>query len=330
MSSNPEPNASATSSLAQLRRLSTIVADTGEIDQIKRLQPTDATTNPSLVLAAAQQPDYAHLVEAALDYAAGGSGSREQRADRAVDRLMLLFGREITQVIPRHVSTEVDAHLSFDTAATIDKGRALIAGYDELGVGRERILVKIAATWAGIRAASVLEAEGIRCNMTLIFSLAQAAACFDAGVTLISPFVGRITDWYKQHEGVGHYPAESDPGVASVRRIHAYARAHAFPTWVMGASFRNVDQALALAGADLLTLSPALLDELDASQAAVTRAIDTGAGEGVAQPRMGLRHADFELALVQDAMASEKLAEGIRRFAADQNRLRQLLGERLK
>lgn len=312
--------------LDALRALGTVVADTGEISAIRKFAPTDATTNPSLVLAAAQLPEYRALFDEAAAYGQQNGSDRGAAAAMAVDRLMCLFGREITRHIPRYVSTEVAARLSFDTAATIEKGRALHALYADLGVASDRILIKIASTWEGIRAAAVLEAEGVRCNMTLIFSLAQAAACFDAGVTLISPFVGRITDWYKQAQGVAHFEAEDDPGVQSVRRIHAYARRFGYRTDVMGASFRNSDQIRALAGCDLLTISPALLDELQGMPAgSVSHAIERS-GEDAAS-RLRLNERDFRWAINEDAMATDKLAEGIRRFASDQDRLEALLAD---
>ena len=302
---------SALNALEALRARTTVVADSGDFETIRAYRPTDATTNPSLVLQAAGDTRYRHLVDEAL-------AATPRRGLTRVERLMTLFGRELTQVVPRYVSTEVDARLSFDTDATIRKARALIADYDELGVSADRILIKIASTWAGIRAASVLEAEGIACNMTLIFSIAQAQACFEAGVTLISPFVGRITDWYKKADGVEHYAPEEDPGVASVRRINAYAKTHGYPTQVMAASFRNREQILALAGADLMTISPALLEELaglEQSDAPGITATDSDV------PRLMLDHSAFDWAMNADAMATEKLAEGIRRFADDQRAL---------
>ncbi|MES1925114.1 transaldolase [Salinisphaera sp. T31B1] len=304
------------SALDALRARTTVVADSGEFETIRAYRPTDATTNPSLVLAAARQDSYRMLVDEAL---AGTPGHNLTPAER----LMTLFGRELTGVVPRYVSTEVDARLSFDTSATIAKARALLADYDALGVARDRILIKIASTWEGIRAASVLEAEGVACNMTLIFSLAQAQACFDVGATLISPFVGRITDWYKAADGVDHYPASEDPGVKSVARINAYAKTHGYPTQVMAASFRNCDQILALAGADLMTISPALLAELDSMPAADMPGLDVSASR---DPRVALDRAGFAWAMNDDAMATEKLAEGIRKFAADQRTLEGELG----
>lgn len=311
------------SALEGLRGHSVVVADTGEFEAIKRFAPTDATTNPTLVLAAARLPAYAGLVDDAVAYGRAAPGDR---AAAAVDRLMTLFGREIVAVVPRYVSTEVDARLSFDTAATVAKARRLIGLYEEIGVGRDRILIKIASTWEGIRAACVLESEGIRCNLTLMFSQVQAAAACDAGATLISPFVGRITDWYKARDGVAGYAPEEDPGVLSVRRIHAYVKAHGYPTQVMAASFRNRDQVLALAGCDLLTISPQLLDELADLEEAVARRLPA---DEAAAPREPLGADRFRWRLNADAMATEKLAEGIRRFAADQEALEALLAEKL-
>lgn len=306
------------SALEALRERSTVVADSGDFETIRSYRPTDATTNPSLVLQSARDPRYAHLVDEAL---AGEPAPGVTRSER----LVTLFGRELTGVVSRYVSTEVDARLSFDTAATIAKARALLADYDALGVPRERILIKVASTWAGIDAARVLEAEGVAVNMTLIFSLPQAQACFDAGVTLISPFVGRITDWYKKADGVEGYAAEDDPGVKSVRRIDAYAKTYHFPTQVMAASFRNVDQILALAGADLMTISPALLEELatmaPSNVPGMTRAPSQDARVMLDRPR-------FDWALNADAMATEKLAEGIRRFADDQQALEREIAQR--
>ncbi|GAB3683194.1 transaldolase [Salinisphaera aquimarina] len=301
----------AANALEALRARTTVVADSGDFETIKAYHPTDSTTNPSLVLQASRDARYRHLVEEAL--AATPTPGVTQ-----VERLMTLFGRELTQVVPRYVSTEVDARLSFDTAATITKARALLADYDALGVGRDRILIKIASTWAGVQAASVLEAEGVACNMTLIFSLAQAQACFDAGVTLISPFVGRITDWYKKADGVDHYSGDKDPGVLSVQRINAYAKSYGYATQVMAASFRNRDQILALSGADLMTISPALLEELASLEASNVPGLVQAPSEDA---RVMHDRAGFDWAMNEDAMATEKLAEGIRRFAADQRAL---------
>src|SRR5699024_10960126 len=279
---------------------------------------TDATTNPSLVLKAVRNPAYADLVEQrqALPDMPGLDG---------VDRLMLLFGRELSAVVTHPVSTEVAARLSFDTAATVTKARALIAGYATLGIPAERTLIKVAATWEGIRAAAVLDAEGIRCNMTLIFSLAQARACFDAGATLVSPFVGRITDWYKKAWGVDELSTDDDPGIASVRRISALARRHGYATQVMAASFRHCDQILALAGVDLMTIAPALLEQLSTLDAQRVSPPDTAA-RGAAGECPRLEQQQFAWALCQDAVVHDLLGDGIRRFAADQAELERILG----
>lgn len=309
----------ADSALARLRTLSTVVADSGELAAIERYRPRDATTNPTLLLAAADQAAYAPLIAEARALAAEAG---ETGPGAAADWLMTLAGREIVRLIPGYVSTEVDARLSFDSEATVAHAERLLACYDRLEVPRERILIKIAATWEGVQAARALERRGIACNMTLIFSTVQAAACFDAGATLISPFVGRIADWHAARDGVERYPPEADPGVASVQRILAYRRSHDHDTWVMAASFRNTGQVLALAGCDLLTISPKLLGEL----AELPADFVTGAaGEAEAPARLPAAEAAFRYALNDDAMATEKLAEGIRRFAADQAQLERLL-----
>ncbi len=302
--------------LEQLRALSTVVADTGDIDEIARLRPTDATTNPSLVLAATGKPAAAELLAEARAVA------RRDGVDAGVDALLVAFGRRITQVVPRWVSTEVDARLSFDTEGTVRRAHALLARYAQAGVGADRVLIKIAATWEGIEAARRLQAEGVRCNMTLIFSLVQAAACADAGATLISPFVGRILDWHRAQQPDADFDGERDPGVQSVRRIHAYFKAHGFDTLIMGASFRNTGQIRALAGCDLLTISPKLMDALAAEAEPVQPAMDR-AGD-VPPPPPG-DAPGFRFAINDDAMACDRLADGIRRFAADQRALEALL-----
>lgn len=302
--------------LTALRQYSTIVADSGDFEAIRAFEPTDATTNPTLVLKAIRNPAYARLADErhSLPAMPGLDG---------VDQLMLLFGRELGDVVTNRVSTEVDARLSFDSAATIAKARSLIDGYAAIGVPAQRILIKIAATWEGVRAAEVLEAQGIRCNMTLVFSLCQAQACFDAGATLVSPFVGRITDWYKQARGVTELAIEDDPGVLGVRRIAAYAKAHGYPTEVMAASFRHRGQVLALAGVDLMTISPELLGELAAMNAAEVGSPDLAAD--AIEPHGHLDQARFRWLLCADAMASDRLNDGIRRFASDQGQLEQWL-----
>ncbi|MGL5138545.1 MAG: transaldolase, partial [Beijerinckiaceae bacterium] len=265
-----------TSKLDQLRKMTTVVADTGDIDLIRKFRPEDCTTNPSLILKAAQKPDYAHLVEEAVRFASRKAGVAEVRVAAACDRIAVNIGAELVKLIPGRVSTEVDADLSFDTRACIAKGRAIIRAYERCGIPRDRILIKLAATWEGIRAAEKLEKEGINCNLTLLFSFAQAVACAEAGVFLISPFVGRIMDWHVKATGQS-YAAETDPGVLSVRRIYAHYKTHGFATVVMGASFRNTGQIAALAGCDRLTISPQLLDALAAEDGALPRALDPAA-----------------------------------------------------
>ena len=292
------------SQLEALRRHSLVVADTGDIEAVARWKPQDATTNPSLLLASAEDARFRHLIVP------------------DVDQVFVNFGREILRHIPGRVSTEVDARLSFDSARSIEKARRFIALYDAAGVGRERVLIKLASTWEGIRAAEKLEREGIHCNMTLLFSFAQAAACADAGVTLISPFVGRIYDWYKQARKVDDIPLEDDPGVQSVARIYAYYTKHGYKTQVMGASFRKTGQILALAGCDLLTIAPDLLKKLSDAPGEIPRQLSPG---GRAEPRITLDESSFRFQHNEDAMATEKLAEGIRKFDADARKLEKLL-----
>lgn len=302
--------------LDQLKTFTTVVADTGDFKQLAQFAPRDATTNPSLILKAVQKPEYAPLLADAV------ASHKAEPLDVIVDQVLVRFGLEILTVIPGRVSTEVDARLSFDTAATIDRARRIMALYEAAGVGRDRVLIKIAATWEGIQAARVLEQEGIHCNLTLLFAFAQAQACGDANVQLISPFVGRIYDWYKKSAGAQWDEAAksgvNDPGVQSVTRIYQYYKQHGIRTEVMGASFRNVGQILALAGCDLLTISPDLLAQLqgvDAQDQAVVRYLSSD-GQPVAAPAP-LTESAFRFALNDDAMATEKLAEGIRQFAVD-------------
>ncbi len=311
------------SKLEQLREMTVVVADTGDIDAVRRLEPQDCTTNPTLLLKAVENPAYAHLVEEAVAWGRGKAGSPDAVAAAVCDRLAVSFGTELTRLVPGRVSTEVDADLSFDTRATIDKARAVIAAYEARGVTRDRILIKIASTFEGIRAAETLQREHIDCNLTLLFSLAQAAACADAAVFLISPFVGRILDWHVKAGG-GPYTAETDPGVASVRAIYAYYKTHGIGTFVMGASFRNAGEIEALAGCDRLTIAPALLDALAADQGHLPRRLDP-IGPAAAPARLILDERKFRFLLNQDAMATEKLAEGIRLFAKDLNALRALV-----
>ncbi len=304
--------------LEALKHHSTVVADTGDFQTMRAYQPQDATTNPSLILKAVQKPEYQQLLEQALrDYP-------HAHTVEIIDHVLILFGREILNIVPGRVSTETDARLSFDSAATIEKARHLIRLYESAGVARERVLIKIASTWEGIRAAELLEREGIHCNLTLLFSLPQAAACAEARVQLISPFVGRIYDWYKKNTGQEYTP-EQDPGVASVRRIYAYYQQFGYRTEVMGASFRNTGQILALAGCDLLTISPELLEQLRQQTDPVERGIDALANNEAVSPRLDVSEAAFRYRFNEDSMATEKLAEGIRAFAKDTIALEQLI-----
>ena len=309
--------------LEQLRQYTTVVADTGNFRELAQFAPRDATTNPSLILKAVLQPDYAPLL---ADTVAAHRGAP---LEAVVDAVLVRFGTEILRVVPGRVSTEVDARLSFDTEATAQRARAIIALYQAAGVPRERVLIKIAATWEGIRAAAQLEREGIHCNLTLLFAFCQAVACGDAGVTLISPFVGRIYDWHKKAGGAAWIEAANagamDPGVMSVRTIYNHYKHFGIATEVMGASFRNTGQILALAGCDLLTISPDLLAALQASNEPVTRALDAAVARAAEMPEVHYDEAAFRWALNQDAMATEKLAEGIRAFAADSRRFDALL-----
>ncbi|MGI6244763.1 MAG: transaldolase [Pseudochelatococcus sp.] len=316
-----------TTKLDQLKAVTVVVADTGDIETVRRLQPQDCTTNPTLLLRAVQSGAHPAIVEEALAFGRRLDGSRDEIVSRVADRLAVSFGAELARIVPGRVSTEVDADLSFDTQATVARARALIADYAERGIGRERILIKIAATWEGIRAAEILQAEGIDTNLTLLFSLAQAAACADAGVFLISPFVGRILDWHVKNGG-GPYTGEADPGVFSVRTIYAYYKRHGIGTVVMGASFRNLGEIEALAGCDRLTISPAFIDELAASQGPLPRALAPDAA-AEAPERLRLDEKAFRFALNEDAMATEKLAEGIRAFVKDLRTLRALVDDRL-
>lgn len=310
--------------LEQLKSMTEVVADTGEIAAIREFQPTDATTNPSLLLKAAVLPEYADHAAEAKRWAASQGGTSHETLGLACDKLAVDIGTEILKIIPGRVSSEVDARLSFDTAATIAKAQRLIELYAQNGIDPERVLIKIASTWEGIRAAEVLEKQGVQCNLTLLFGFSQALACADAGVFLISPFVGRILDWYKAATGET-YSAETDPGVLSVKRIYDYYKTHGYETVVMGASFRNTGEIEALAGCDRLTISPALLQELAADETPLTRALDANLANG--EDRVEQNEGGFRWALNEDAMATEKLAEGIRNFAADQVKLERLLAD---
>jgi transaldolase len=316
------------SKLDQLKSMTVVVADTGDIEAIRAFRPTDCTTNPTLILKAAQMPAYAAIVDEAVTWGRSTGGSREAIVAAVADRLAVSFGAELTRIVPGRVSTEVDADLSFDTQATVAKARAVIAAYAARGIDRERILVKIASTWEGIRAAAVLQAEGIDCNLTLLFSLAQAAAAAEAGAFLISPFVGRILDWHVKAEGRSFGP-EEDPGVLSVRRIYAYYKRHGHGTVVMGASFRNTGEIEALAGCDRLTIAPALLETLQADDGSLVRRLDPVAAAAEGPDRLAVGEPAFRFALNEDAMATEKLAEGIRLFARDLRALHAMVAERL-
>jgi transaldolase len=313
------------SKLEQLKTMTTVVADTGDMAAIRRFGVTDATTNPTLILKAARMPDYAGLVEEAVLWGL----SHHHSTSEVTDYLILKFGHELSKIVPGRISTEVDADLSFDVEGTVAKAREIIAGYRKLGVSRDRVLIKVASTWEGIRAAEILQSEGIDCNMTLIFSLTQAAACADAGVFLISPFVGRILDWYTKAEGKT-YTAETDPGVLSVRQIYNYFKAYGIETEVMGASFRNKGEIEALAGCDRLTISPQLLDELAQDMGRLERRLSPETAAAQAPARLSLDEKTFRFMLNEDAMASEKLGEGIRVFAKDLHALRELVSKRLQ
>jgi transaldolase len=317
------------SKLDQLKSMTVVVADTGDIEAIRAFHPTDCTTNPSLILKAAQMPGYASILDEALDWGRRKGGSREAVTAAVADRLAVSFGAELTRIVPGRVSTEVDANLSFDTKASVDKARAIVAAYKERGIDRDRILIKLASTWEGLRAAEILQREGVDCNLTLLFSLAQAAAAAEAKAFLISPFVGRILDWHVKAEGRS-FTAEEDPGVLSVRRIYAYYKRHGYDTVVMGASFRNTGEIEALAGCDRLTIAPALLEELSRDEGVLARKLDpaTAGRDGV--DKIATDEASFRFALNEDPMATEKLAEGIRQFAKDLRSLHAMIGQRLE
>ena len=304
--------------LESLRSHSLVVADTGDIEAVARWKPQDATTNPSLLLTAAQDPRFQHLVAAAIKEARGDTAA-------AMDGLFVQFGREILKHVAGRVSTEVDARLSFDAQASMARAKRLIGLYEKHGVSRERVLIKLASTWEGIRAAQKLEREGIHCNMTLLFSFAQAVACAEAGVTLISPFVGRIYDWYRAARKVDDIPADDDPGVASVAKIYTYYKKHGYKTQVMGASFRKTEQILALAGCDLLTIAPDLLEKLAKTPGPVERRLSPEAARKANVEKLALDEADFRWLHNEDPMATDKLAEGIRRFDADARKLERLI-----
>jgi len=317
--------------LDQLAAMTVVVADTGDIDAIRQFTPRDATTNPSLILAATQIPTYQNLIDTSLRESrevCGPAAPAEDVVREALDEICVIFGREILKIVPGRVSTEVDARLSFDTEATITKARKLIGLYRQAGISRDRVLIKIASTWEGIKAAEVLEREGIHCNLTLLFSFAQAVAAAEAGVTLISPFVGRILDWYKKHTGRDSYAGPEDPGVVSVTQIFNYFKTYGYKTEVMGASFRNLDEIIELAGCDLLTISPALLDQLRNSQGELTRRLNPF-NPAPTEQQIHLDQAGYAAMMVNDPMATEKLDEGIRGFSKAIETLEAQLAHRL-
>jgi transaldolase len=317
-------------SLDQLKQYTTVVADTGDINAIAQHKPQDATTNPSLLYKAAQMPEYDSLVSEAAAYAQSKSLNGDQLIDATIDKLAVTFGCRILDIIPGRVSTEVDARLSFDTAGTVTKAKELIELYKEVGVDSDRILIKIASTWEGIEAARQLELEGIHCNLTLLFGFGQAVACAEANVTLISPFVGRIYDWYKADRGVEHIPVDEDPGVESVTNIFNYYKKFGYKTEVMGASFRTKEQVMALCGSDLLTISPNLLSELSEISVEVPQTLAAEKALESDLEKISMNENLFRWMLNEDAMATEKLAQGIRGFAADLDKLRDLLAQRLE
>lgn len=312
--------------LEQLRRLTTVVADTGDVEEIAKYQPEDATTNPSLILKAAQLEDYQYLINSSIAYAKSKSSNKAQQVTDTCDMLAVNIGKEILKIVPGRISTEVDARLSYDTKSSVIKARQLVKMYNDAGIQNDRILIKIASTWEGILAAEILEKEGINCNLTLLFSFAQARACAEAGVFLISPFVGRIMDWYKAK--LGHnFAAAEDPGVISVSTIYNYYKEHGYKTVVMGASFRNIDEILALAGCDRLTISPQFLQELQESEGDVAEKLTANVTLKARPEKM--THAEFLWQHNQDPMAVEKLADGIRNFALDQDKLEAMIVKRL-
>ncbi|XP_014665628.1 PREDICTED: transaldolase-like [Priapulus caudatus] len=318
-------------SLEQLKSMTVVVADTGDFKAMKNYKPTDATTNPSLLLAAAQMPQYQQLFDKAIEHGKKHGSTVEEQVSEAIDMLFVLFGVEILKIVPGRVSTEVDARLSFDKEGSIAKAKKLISMYKEAGIPKERVLIKLASTWEGIRAAEVLEKQfGIHCNMTLLFSFGQAVACAEAGVTLISPFVGRILDWNVANTGKKSYEPMEDPGVISVTSIYNYYKKFDYKTVIMGASFRNIGEIRALAGCDLLTISPKLLGELEASRDLITRHLNADTAKTQAIEKVTFDEKAFRFELNEDQMATEKLSDGIRKFAADSRKLEAQLMVRLK
>ena len=309
--------------LDQLKALTTVVADTGDFQSMKVFAPRDATTNPSLILKAAAMPEYAALLDKAI-----ADSPKTASLDQVIDRLLVVFGLEILKIVPGRVSSEVDARLSFDTEGTLKKAREIIALYEKAGIPKDRVLIKIASTWEGIKAAEILEKEGIHCNLTLLFSFAQAVACAEAGIQLISPFVGRILDWHKAKNPTGDFAGAKDPGVVSVTQIYTYYKKFGYKTEVMGASFRNVGEILELAGCDLLTIAPTLLAELAKSEAPVAKKLDAAAAASADLKKVSFDEKAFRFAMNEDALATEKTAEGIRLFSADIVKLEQLIAQK--
>ncbi|MDQ8207024.1 transaldolase [Coraliomargarita sp. SDUM461003] len=314
--------------LDSLKELTTVVADTGDFETLAAYTPQDATTNPSLILKALQKAEYASVLEDAIQSTTESTATGEERIDLVIDHLLVGFGLKILEIVPGRVSTEVDARLSFDTEATVAKARELIALYEAAGIQRERVLIKIASTWEGIRAAEILQQEGIRCNMTLLFSLAQAVACAEAGAQLISPFVGRILDWYKANTDTS-YDRSNDPGILSVKEIYTYYKKFGYETEVMGASFRNLGEILELAGCDLLTISPNLLEELQGMDEAVERKLDAQSAKSADIERLDVSEKSFRWLMNEDAMATEKLSQGIRVFGQDMVKVREIVANKL-
>ncbi|GLD93127.1 hypothetical protein PINS_up001719 [Pythium insidiosum] len=333
MSTSPTKKMKEASQLDQLKQFTTVVADTGDIASIAKYTPQDATTNPSLLYKAATMEQYKHLVDDAVQYGKNldASLSETERLGYIIDKLSVNFGLEILKIVPGYVSTEVDARLSFDAEGTIERAHRIIKLYEDAGISKDRILIKIASTWEGIQACKKLQQEGISCNMTLLFSFAQAVACAEAGATLISPFVGRILDWHKAKTGKSSYASHEDPGVISVSKIYQYYKKYGYNTIVMGASFRNTGEIIELAGCDRLTISPQLLDELSQSTAKIERKLDAeSAAKSYSGEKVSFDEKSFRLSLNEDAMGTEKLAEGIRGFAADIVKLEEILKAKLK
>ncbi len=319
-----------TNQLESLKTMTTVVADTGDINSIKQFQPTDATTNPSLIFkAATEQTEYFDLVKDAMEYGKRKGANFTEQKPHIIDKLMVNFGCEILKIVPRRVSTEVDARLSFDIEGSVNKARVLIALYKERGIDKNRILIKLASTWEGIKAAEILEKEGIHCNMTLLFCLPQAIAAAEAGATLISPFVGRILDWYKAHDKVDGYPADKDPGVKSVTEIYNYYKKFGYKTEIMGASFRNSGEILELAGCDLLTIAPEYLKELQDAQGTIPQKLHPDTAQKLDLHKLHYDEKSFRFALNDNAMATEKLSEGIRKFSADLIKLEKFIFQKM-